>query len=104
MFGPEKRLMRVVFIEPHEIFPELGVYSFPDMECRVRADLPPMVRKGVIAHELGHHRFQTTNERLPIIYGFLVAPIASFAVIGFVLTNKAQRQGVWDCLLRRVDQ
>jgi hypothetical protein len=75
------------------MFPELGLADLDHGVCWIRDDLPPWVKVGVLAHELGHLRLRTPSELLAIAYGFLTAPIASATTVFFLLTNRRQRAG-----------
>ena len=83
------------------MFPELGLADWDEDACLIRADLPPLVAKGVIAHEFGHLRLQTRSEAVAIAYGFMTAPLASCATVIYILTNARQRNGIIAELAKR---
>lgn len=85
-----------------DLFPELGQADLGLGVCRIRADLPEIVAKGVIKHEEGHLRFGTVNEHVAILYGLFMAPLASLAVVVFLMANREQRQAVCEAILGRI--
>ena len=90
------REYRVEEVPKDVLFPELGlanIYS-PDGPMSVREDLPESVKRGVIAHEAGHLRYQTRSELVAIAYGFIKEPVNSLRTVMYILGNKEQRQGL----------
>lgn len=84
------------WLPEEEMFPEVGyaVRGLAEWCAYIREGLPPLVEKGVIQHELGHLRFPAASENVIRAYGLVTAPVATAAVIFYLLFNRKQRTGI----------
>jgi len=81
-----------------EMYPELGC-AISEGHGQVRADLPPRVFRGVLAHEVGHLRTGALSSEIQAnLYALRVDPLGFLAVVAYVFFHPDQRRGTMDSL------